>query len=145
MKKCDYCGLENLDAAEQCVTCHTSFATPSEERGDQQVSPEEARFWAHMTFRQFGLLMIRVQSLWLFFNAVVELTYLPTYLSRRLEGSFYSMVPTDLKRDLGLAVLRIGLNVAAGLAAIQYSERLLSWLVRDWVGKQPPNNPHAVS
>ena len=144
MKTCLYCGLENDDVASQCETCHTALAMPPEHspadaRPDYMASPQETRFWERMTFRQFAVLMIRLQALWLLFYAAVDLTYLPRYLIRWFEGSSYSAVSTELKRELALAVFRIVLHIAAALAVIQHAERLLSWLVRDWVAKQPPN------
>jgi len=138
MKKCPYCGLQNDDAASQCVTCHTALATAPESavtdaRPEYMVSPQEIRFWERMTFRQFAVLMIRLQALWLLFNAAVDVTYLPRYLSRWFEGSSYSVVSTELKRELALAIFRIVLHVVAALLVIQHAERLLSWLVKDWV------------
>ncbi len=102
-------------------------------------SPQEIRFWERMTFRQFAVLMIRLQALWLLFNAAIDLTYLPRYLSRWLEGSSYSVVSIELKRELALAIFRIVLHVVAALLVIQHAERLLSWLVKDWVAKHPPD------
>lgn len=144
MKECPNCGLENDDAASLCATCHTALPAPSEcapiDAGAKHtVSPQELRFWERMTFRQFAVLLIRLQAVWLLFYVAVDLTYLPRYLSRWLEGSSYSAVSIELRRELALAVFRIVLHVGAALALIQYAERLLSWLVKDWVAKQPPN------
>ena len=61
-------------------TCHLGFASPSAQKapGNWQyvISTEEQRFWERMTFRQFAILIIRVQAVWLLFDAVVEGTYL---------------------------------------------------------------------
>ncbi len=94
-----------------------------------------------MTFRQFGILIIRLQALWLLFAAAVDLTYLPRYVTRWFEGSSYATVSGDLKRDLALAVFRIVLHVAAAFLVIQYAERLLSWLVKDWVANDSSRPP----
>lgn len=144
MKECLNCGLQNDDAASLCATCHTALPAPSEcspiDAGEKHtVSAQELRFWERMTFRQFAVLMIRLQAVWLLFSAAVDLTYLPRYLSRWLEGSSYPAVSIELRRELALAVFRIVLHVGAALALIQYAERVLSWLVKDWVAKQPPN------
>ena len=143
MRKCPYCGLENADAASVCITCHTPLAAPPEDRpaeakAEPVVSPPEQRFWERMTFRQFGVLMIRLQAVWLLFGAVVDTTYLPTYVGRWLAGSSRPAVLSQLNHDLAFAVLRIVLHVGAAVAVILYAERLLSWLVRDFVAKQPP-------
>ena len=150
MNKCPYCGLENPDEAVQCVTCHTALAMPPETlppevKTEYQISPQESRFWERMSFRPFAVLMVRLQALWLLFYAVLDLTYLPRYLSRWFEGSTYPSVAADLKREVGLAIFRIALHVAAAVAIILYAERLLSWLVKDWVAKQPnpPQEPMA--
>ena len=37
-----------------------------------------------------------------------------------------------------MLILRIILHIATAVALIQHSERVLSWLVKDCVPKQPP-------
>jgi hypothetical protein len=91
-----------------------------------------------MTFRQFGILMIRLQALWLLFYAVLDVTYLPRYFSRVRMASPYSALYTQMDLDQYLAILRIILNVAAAVALIQHAERILSWLVKDCIPKPPP-------
>src|SRR6476619_2456358 len=97
MKKCSYCGFDNPDEAVQCLTCHTSLISPPRppndedpERTEYVVTPAERRFWERATFREFAVLFIRIQALWLFFYAVVDLTYLPRYVSRFHEAYSYS-------------------------------------------------------
>ena len=144
MRKCTYCGLENPDDAQQCQTCHTALAVPSqpthpEPNGKCVISPEEHRFWERMTFRQFAILMIRLQALWLLFNAVIDLTYLPRYFPRPSgTSSYYSPLYAQMNFDQFLAVFRIILHVAAAVALIQCAEKVLSWLVKDSIPK--PNH-----
>jgi len=144
MKKCTYCGLENPDEAVMCSTCHTEFVTtlqpsPSEPNGEHVISPAEQRFWERMTFREFAILMVRLQALWILFPVIIELTYLPGYLSTFFPASRFDVLPPELKHTFYLALLRIGLRVVVAVAAFCYAERLLSWLVRESVAKQPPN------
>jgi hypothetical protein len=144
MKKCTYCGLENPDEAVMCGTCHTEFVAPSQSSPSEPscahlISPEEKRFWEQMTFRQFAILIIRLQALWLLFDAVVDSTYLPRYFRGFLSNSsFYTLSP-ESRFEAFLAVLRVIMHVAAAVALIQYAERVLSWLVKDSVPKQSPN------
>lgn len=141
MKKCNYCGLENSDAATQCVTCQTDLTEPAAIPSRPQPRPvtplEEQRFWERMTFRQFAALFLRLQAIWLLFYAALDLTYFPGYIGRSFEGGFYI---TGVRLNFFLMVLRIILHVAAAVAIIQYADRLLSWLVRDWIRNQPPIN-----
>src|SRR5207245_191637 len=74
-------------------------------------------------------------AVWFVFYALVDTTYLPRYISRLHEASHF--VSAELNRDLFFAVLRIILHLAAALAIIQYAEWLLSWLVKDLVGRSP--------
>ena len=94
---------------------------------------EEQRFWERMTFRQFAALFLRLQALWLLWYAAVDLTYLPGYVGRSYAGGFI-LIPGGLR-----LILRIVMHVAAALAVIQYADRILSWLVRDWIRNQPPD------
>jgi hypothetical protein len=142
MKTCPYCGLENPDEAVQCGTCHTPLApppiSPPKVRSEYVMPPEERRFWERMTFRQFALLFVRLQAVWLFFDAVIHLTYLPPYLTRLHHTLGYPSAHSEAKRDLFFAILPVVLDIAAAAAIIQNAERLLSWLTKDWFVKQPP-------
>src|SRR6266542_2183773 len=91
MKRCTYCGKEYADEAEVCSTDgmpleRVGAQTPEHPSPDVQsrdaISPEEQRFWERMTFRQFAILMVRLQALWFLFYAVLDATYLPRYFSR---------------------------------------------------------------
>lgn len=92
-----------------------------------------------MTFRQFAVLIIRLQAVWLVFDAIVDLSYLPTYIARFNNSSPTSFSYGDVRRTLFLAILRTILHFAAAVALIQYADRVLSWLVRDWIQKPPPD------
>ena len=144
MKKCTYCGLENPDEAVMCGTCHTEFVAqtqPSQPEpiSEYVVSPEERGFWERMTFRQFAVLIVRLQALWLLFYAVVDVTYLPRYFIGLHRASSFAAASPEFRLDLFLLILRIIMHVAAAVALIQYAERVLSWLVKDSIPKSPPN------
>lgn len=149
MKQCPYCGLQNDDTAIECVTCHTALPTEAsfpapETKPVPVISPQEARFWQRMNFHKFAILLVKLQGVWLLLNAVVELTYLPRYISRWLLGSSYSVLSSEMKRDAALMVFRLVLYGGVGLALIQYAERFLSWLVKDWVAQEAVNPPAPV-
>jgi hypothetical protein len=149
MKKCSYCGLENPDEATQCMTCLTDLVAPSASgqsgaKTESGMSPEEQRFWQRMTFRQFTILFLRLQAVWLLFNAAVELTYLPLYFPRNYGVSSYSARYSGLPLSFFLMLLRIILHVAAALAVVQYSERIVSWFARDWIPTQPSPNHNSI-
>ena len=138
MKKCSYCGFENPDEATQCVTCHTDLVTPASSAMPQPetkpVTPlDEQRFWERMTFRQFAALFLRLQAVWLLWYAALDLIYIPGYVGWSYAGGIY------LSPGAFRLILRIILHVAAAVAVIQYADRILSWLVRDWIRNQPPN------
>src|ERR1043165_9512190 len=86
MKTCDYCGRENSDDAAYCFGCGTGFIVspkplPSSER-QHLISLEERRFWEQITFRQFAILLVRLQAVWILFSGLVYATYLPSYFHR---------------------------------------------------------------
>jgi len=144
MKKCTYCGFENPNDAGQCESCHTALVAQSpptlpKPNAEDLMSDEERRFWERMTFRQFAILMVRLQAVWFLFYAVLDVTYLPRYFPRpRGSSSYYSSLYAQMSLDQFLAIFRIILNAAAAVALIQYAERVLSWLVKDSVLKQTP-------
>ncbi|HEV7925722.1 MAG TPA: hypothetical protein VGR14_10215 [Verrucomicrobiae bacterium] len=148
MKKCSDCGVEYPDEATQCVTCHTDLNAPSASpeqdfKTEPVMSPEEQQFWERMTFRQFTILLLRLQALWLVFDAVVEVTYLPPYFVGFNALSTYASRSPALGLGFFLALLRIILHVAAALALVMYSERVVSWFARDWFSK--PSNAGSKS
>jgi hypothetical protein len=138
MKRCSDCGVEYPDEATLCVTCHTDLVAPSALAGQDSetepgMSPEEHRFWERMTFRQFTSLFLRLQALWLLFNAAIEATFLPPYFSGFDALSSHFLRSPALSLSFFLALLRIILHVVAALALIMYSERVVSWFARDWI------------
>ncbi len=142
MKKCPYCGLENPDDALICRTCHTELVTPPasqpEPVREYLMSPEERSFWERMTFRQFAIVMIRLQAVWLLFTATVHVVDLARYFPTSGAFSLQARLTPAGKLELFLLVLRIAIYVAAAVAVIQYAERLLGWLVKDYIQKPPP-------
>ncbi len=145
MKTCAYCGLENSDAAVECETCRTPLPevsqAPSDAVSQALVSTQESAFWARMNFKQFALLMVRLQAVWMIFFGVLDATYLPRYFMRWIHASGYGAagVSGELKRDFALALFRVVLYFAGAMALIRYAERFLSWVVRDWVAQQTEN------
>jgi hypothetical protein len=146
MKKCSYCGLENSDEATHCVTCQTDLNPPPKSTAlpARPVTPlDEQRFWERMTFRQFAALFLRLQALWLLWYAALDLIYIPEYVGHSYTGGIY------LTAGAYRWILRLILHVAAAIAVIQYAEKIISWLVRDWIRNQPsettPEPPAAVS
>jgi hypothetical protein len=141
MKKCSHCGLENPDEATQCAGCHTVLSVPaspdpSPSHSAPVTSLQVRRFWERMTFRQFVVLFMRLQAVWLLWYAAIDLTYLPDFLRAGFAGVYIDPV---VKLDFFLLLLRIILHVAAAVAVIRYADGLVNWLVRDWIRNQPPN------
>ena len=142
MKKCVYCGLENADDAVMCTICHTEFvssptASRAVLRNEYLISPEEWRFWNRMTFRQFGVVIVRLAALWCFFEAALEATAFIQYMML-----LYFMPRTitftyPLASQFAAPIVRIGFCVVAGFVLFFRPERVLSWLVRGAVLRQP--------
>jgi hypothetical protein len=112
MKKCRDCGVEYPDDAAQCLTCHTALVVPSasaqhDPKTEPVMSREEQRFWERMTFRQFTILFLKLQAVWLLFSAAVDVTYLPPYFTRFIQGSPYTARSSELSLGffLGFYVL----------------------------------------
>jgi len=147
MKKCPYCGLENSDEAQQCTTCHTELVPPAESSTAEVMSAEEQRFWAHLTLRDFAILIVRLQALWVLFPVIAELTYLPGYLSVIFPARRFDLLPPDMKQTFYLALLRIVLRAGVGIGAFVYADRLLSWLARGLIGlrAEPNASPNVGS
>ena len=90
-----------------------------------------------MTFREFAILIVRLQALWVIFPLVVELTYLPGYFSTFFPSRRFDVLPPDMKQTFYLALLRIALRAAVGMGAFLYADRLLSWLAKGLVNATP--------
>jgi len=148
MKHCNYCGKDFTDEFEMCPIDGRRLVpiADAEVPGEfvpepippYQISPAEKRFWERMTFRQFAILIIRLQSIWMLFNAAVEATYVLGYLDLSSPISTFSLLSSTSKFNLFLLILRIIMHVAAAVFLIQKAEVILSWLVKDSVQEQPP-------
>ncbi len=104
---------------------------------DPVVAAEEQRFWERMSPRQVAIVLVRMQALWIWFHALLEMTYLPRYFSRAGTVSFSSvnvMSPTA-RMDLFFLLVRIALDIAVGILVICYAERLILWVGKDTVPK----------
>ena|SRR6266700_7069686 len=147
MKRCTYCGKEYPDDLEVCL----ADGNPLRAAGDVQssrplsdgverpypISPAEERFWERMTFREFAILVVRLQALWVLFPVIVELTYLPGYFSTFFPDRRFDVLPPDMKQTFYLALFRIALRISVGVAAFLYAERLLSWLAKGLAKETP--------
>ena len=130
MKKCACCGVESADDAICCPSCSTdAFVSSSLDAVGHIISPEEQRFWERMTFRQFAVFLIRLQALWLFFYAAVNTTYLFQYLTPYI----------NLTRYAYMILFRIALHLAFAIICLRYSDRIISWFVKDIIPKQLQN------
>ena len=154
MQKCNYCGRENVHGSIVCQECGTplggSVQTRMSRPEEPVLSPIEIKFWERMTFRQFAILMIRLQAISFLAGAVIQLTYLPRYFELLRASVPNTTAHSDLKLDLFLMSIRIVINVAATLLLIQQAERILSWLASDMIASQVaplgmPERPEAAS
>jgi len=91
-----------------------------------------------MTFREFFILILRLQALWLLFYAVIDLTYLLPYLARFFAAASHGGGFQGIERSLFWPVLRVVLRVAAALTLIQQAEQVASWFVKDWIPRPAP-------
>ena len=138
MKKCANCGFENPDDVNNCQSCSTEtfVASSTVTTGGHIISPEENRVWERMTFRQFIILFIRVQAIWLLVYAVDEATYLPRYFAV-LHNAMSDSAFAHARNDLFWAFFRVIWHIAATIAVIRYAERIASWLIRDTIPREP--------
>jgi len=143
MKTCAHCEVQNPDEAASCQTCHavTFISASPEAGGGHIISPAEQQFWRRMTHRQFVVVLVRIQAIWFLFNMVYAMTSLPSYFPDFHEIFAANRLRPVMDTRAFMEVLRIVMNLAAGLACIQYADRIVSWLVKDMVPPQPPNPP----
>jgi hypothetical protein len=128
MKKCVNCGFESSDEAISCPSCSTeTFISSSPEALGHIISPEEQRFWERMTFRQFAVFLIRLQTLWLLFYAVLDASYLTDYLIPHVHFTPHA----------NMIVVRVALHVALAIICLRYADRIVSWFVKDIIPKPP--------
>lgn len=85
-----------------------------------------------MSFRQFAVFFLRLQSLWLFYYAVTDATYLADYLSPD---------PPHFIFTLGskMIIARVALHIVLAIYCLRYADRIVSWFVKDIVPKTPPD------
>jgi hypothetical protein len=128
MKKCVNCGFENNNEALSCPSCSTdTFVSSSPEALGHIISAEEHRFWERMTFRQFAVFLIRLQALWLIFEAINYSTYLTDYLTTSPHFTRYAW----------MILFRTILHLAMAIICIRYADRIVSWFVKDIIPKTP--------
>jgi hypothetical protein len=128
MKKCANCGLESPDEVMSCPSCSTdAFVSTSPEALGHIISPAEERFWERMTFRQFAIFFIRLQSAWLFFYAIIDASYLTDYLMPYVRFTLHA----------NMIVVRVALHLAFAVFCLRYADRIVSWFVRDIIPKPP--------
>lgn len=138
MKKCTYCGRENQDEATHCKECATAFDALSE--ASQPEMPVEIKhFWERMTFRDFAILLVRLQALWLLFYVAIDLTYLQSYISRFIPAPRYDVLPIELQQTFHMAVLRMALRILVAVLAFKFADRLIDWLAKGLL-KNPPRS-----
>lgn len=141
MKQCPFCGGEYSDQIELCPIDQTRLKsvgasqTPPAETMTRTISSEE-RFWSRMTFKELAALLLRIQALWLFFNAVIDATYLSRFANLSSPVPSYVGLTPSGRLDLLMLIFRIILNVAVGFAVIQNAENILSWLVKDHIRQE---------
>jgi hypothetical protein len=143
MKQCSYCGKEYPDDVDVCPVDRTALRSADEPTVSgrstvsvpirDEISPEEKRFWERMTFRQFAILMIRLQALWIFFSSGMDLAYLPRYFVASTHVSSSGSLSIFGKTDLLILLFRILIRIAVAVLIIQKAEKILSWLVKDYV------------
>ncbi len=143
MKTCAHCGVQNPDEAASCQTCHavTFVSALPEAGGGHIISPAEQQFWRGITHRQFAVVLVRMQAIWFLFYTVYAMTSLPSYFPDFHEIFAANRLRPVMDTRAFMEVLRIVMNLAAGLACIQYADRIVSWLVRDMVSSGPPSPP----
>ena len=138
MKKCTYCGRENPDDATHCKECVTAFEVSSEV-AQPEMTVESKRFWERMTFRDFAILLVRLQALWLLFYVVIDLTYLQSYISRFIPVPRYDVLPIELQQTFHMAILRMTLRIVVAILAFKFADRLIDWLGKGFIQNPPPN------
>ncbi len=145
MKHCTYCGKEYSDEIEICPVDGNQLkrvgetemieSKSSDVQSDEMLAIKERQFWEQMNFRQFAILTIRLQAVWLIFYAIDVASYIPSYVQRLHEASPYGYA--DAKSALSLAVVRVLWHIAAAVILVCYAEPILNWFVKDWIANQP--------
>jgi hypothetical protein len=141
MKNCLACGHENPDDAPRCSACDTvTFVSTSPDAlGGHIITPAEQRFWQRLTFRQFAVVLIRMQALWLLFYALYTATYLAPYLHNLHDFSLHTFHLSSINLGALLLILRIAMHLALAAICLKCADRITSWLIKDLVPVQPEN------
>jgi hypothetical protein len=111
--------------------------------GGQIMSPGEERFWEKMNFRQFAVLTVRLQAIWMVFDGVLSATNLQTYFSRMHDMFSEYGDHSGMKHLFFWAIFRVFWHLAGAIICIRYADRIISWLVKDMIPK-PPATPGAA-
>jgi hypothetical protein len=129
MKNCTLCGKEHPDDYDYCPDDGTRLRAPQPAGqgflSSRDISKAEKAFWQRMTFRQFGLLIVRIQSLWLLFDAAYSLTYFVAYLQRGARIASVSGISSTFGLDIFMSAARVILPVAGAIFLITQSELVL--------------------
>lgn len=147
MKHCPYCGKEYPDDVELCVidrhrllregeTEAPKPASATENLRYADISLEERRFWEQATLRHLAVLMVRLQAIWFFFGALLQLTFLLRYLNTYIQVGYPTPFPSAMNTEMFWTIVRFLMHVAAGFALLLYAEQILNWFIRDWVWKR---------
>ena len=141
MKNCTLCGKEYPDDYDYCPDDGTRLRLPQATGqgypSSRDISTAEKAFWEKVTFRQLGVVMIRIQSIWLFFSAAYNLTYFVTYTRRNPIFPPISVGSVGMGIDLLMAAARVIVPLACAIYLITNTESVLSWFVKDMVQKEP--------
>ena len=81
--------------------------------------------------KHFVVALIRIQGLWLFFNAAINSTFLPTYIKNANRASHETSAYADAKLQLMMELVRVLLNIVFGILIIQYAAPFLNYLLKD--------------
>jgi hypothetical protein len=153
MKHCPYCGKEYPDDVELCVidrhrllregeTQAPEPALAEQNRRYAEVSLEERRFWEQATLRHLAILMVRLQCIWFFFNAVLQTIHLARYfILFATNRGFSTPFPRGISTELFWTIFPAIAYAAAGFALLLYAEQILNWFIRDWVWKRVSDIP----
>lgn len=142
MKRCKYCGKEYPNDMTVCPIDQNPLQSSNEadiavgrasEVAENSMTTNERRFWERMTFRQFAIIFIRIQALWLLFYALIDATYIPGYFTGLHGVSSWTALANENRGRLLLLLFHIFLRIAAAVLLIQKAERILRWLVRDYI------------
>ena len=130
-----------------CPACSTdTFVSSSPEAiGGYIVSPAEQRFWEKMSFRQFAVLFVRLQAIWMVLDGVLSAVTLQTYFSRMHDIFSDFGNHSEAKHAFFWALFRVLWHAAGAIICIRYADRIVSWLIKNLIPKHPtsPTGPES--